>query len=243
MKNGSLSVIENSASYKFLTIISMMYMSIMICNAILTNRYIGTDKIFVLGGTFSSPFIFLIDGIIAEIYGYKIARCVILSGFFCQTIFTAICQFVVLSPHPTFFQEEVAYSYILGPSLMRIGISGFIAYISANLLNSYIVSKWKILLKGKKFWMRSLGASTFSEGVYSFIAILMMEIRSIPMDNIMNVIILSYAIKATYSIIFAAPSTILIDFIKKSTGVDVYDLPKKFTPFEYLKPIQDAEKS
>jgi len=242
MKDGSLSTIDNPNGYRFLIIISMLYMSTMLCNAVLTNRYIGTDKIFVLGGTFSSPFIFLMDGIIAEIYGYKIAQCVIISGFLCQAIFTAICQIVVVSPHPGFFQEEMAYSYIFGPSLMRIGISGFIAYISANLLNSYIISRWKVLLKGKKFWMRSLGASVFSEGVYSFIAILMMEIKSIPMNNIMNVIVLSYAIKATYSVIFAAPSTLLIDRIKKFTGIDVYDLPKRFTPFEYLKPTQGANK-
>lgn len=109
MEKNSLQVIDNPASYKCLTVISMMYMSIMICNAVLTNRYIGTEKIFVLGGTFSSPFIFLMDGIIAEIYGYKIAQCVILSGFFCQAIFTIICQLVVASPHPDFFHETQAY--------------------------------------------------------------------------------------------------------------------------------------
>ena len=63
----SKSVIDNPLGYKFLVIVSMLYMSIMLCNAILTNRYIGMDTLFVLGGTFTSPFIFLMDGVIAEI--------------------------------------------------------------------------------------------------------------------------------------------------------------------------------
>jgi uncharacterized integral membrane protein (TIGR00697 family) len=235
----SQKLIENPSGIKFLAIISMLYMSIMLCNAVLTDRYIGTDNLFVLGGTFTSPFIFLMDGIIAEIYGYKIARCIIISGFAAQTMFTLICQAVVLLPHPTFFKEEAAYAYILGPSLLRIGISGFIAYIVSNLLNSYIISRWKALLKGRRFWLRSFGASTFSEAMYSCIAILMMEINSIPLQNVMKVIIVSYCIKVTYSLLFAVPANFLVNYVKKVTGIDVYDLPKNFTPFKYLKLAQE----
>ncbi len=57
----------------------------MICNAILTNRYIGNDFIFVLGGTFTSPLLFILDDIIADIYGYRIAQFLIIMGFLAQT--------------------------------------------------------------------------------------------------------------------------------------------------------------
>src|ERR1700722_8736987 len=130
--------INNPAGYKFLISISMIYMSIMLCNAILTNRYVGTDTLFVLGGTFTSPFVFILDDIIAEVYGYKITRSVIFSGFTAQTLFVLVCQLVVIAPYPTSFKEYAAYSHILGASLLRIDISGFAAYIIANLINSYI---------------------------------------------------------------------------------------------------------
>lgn len=42
------SVVNNPAGYKFLTLISMTYVSLMIGNAVLTNRGIGTDTLFVL---------------------------------------------------------------------------------------------------------------------------------------------------------------------------------------------------
>jgi uncharacterized integral membrane protein (TIGR00697 family) len=210
-------------------------MSIMLCNAILTNRYVGYDAFFILGGTFTSPFIFILDDIIAEIYGYKIARCVILTGFAAQTLFVIICQLIVMAPSPAHFKDEAVYAQILGTSLLRINISGFIAYIIANLLNSYILTRWKILLKGRKFWLRSLCSSTFSEALYSFIAILMMEIYSIPLNNVLKVVIISYLIKATYSLIFAAPANLLVNYIKNQTGIDVYDFPQKFTPFKYLR--------
>lgn len=236
----SKSVINNPAGYKFLVLISMLYMSIMLCNAVLTNRYIGVDTLFVLGGTFTSPFVFILDDIIAEIYGYRITQSVILSGFAAQTLFALICLIAVASPHPTFFKEQSAYVHILGPSLLRIDISGFAAYIIANLVNSYIITRWKILLKGRHFWLRSLGSSTFSEALYSFLAIMMMEINSIPLHNVLKVILISYLIKVSYSVVLAGPANIFVNYIKKLTGIDVYDFPKNLTPFKYLNTKQET---
>ncbi len=229
------STLDNLPGFYSLIILSMIYMSIMLCNAILTNRYVGINSLYFLGGTLTSPFIFILDDIIAEIYGYEIAKCVILSGFTAQTLFILICQLVVRAPFPSFFTEQNAYSFILGSSLLRIDISGFIAYIFANLINSYLLTRWKFLLKGRYFWVRSIGSSMFSEALYSFLAILMMEIQSIPFHDILKVVIISFSIKASYNIVFIGPASWLVNKIKNITGIDVYDFPKKFTPFKYLK--------
>jgi uncharacterized PurR-regulated membrane protein YhhQ (DUF165 family) len=83
----------------------------MLGNAILTNRYIGTDTLFVLGGTFTSPLVFILDDIIAEIYGYRITQTVIITGYIVQTIFAFICALVLAAPAPSFFHEERAYTH------------------------------------------------------------------------------------------------------------------------------------
>lgn len=221
----------NQAGYKFLVIFSMFYMSIMLFNAITTNRYIGTDMLFVLGGTFTSPLIFVLDDIIAEIYGYKTARSVIIYGFIAQILFAIVSIAVIAAPHPEFFNKNDHYSTILGHSLFQITVSGFFAYIIANLINSYIITRWKVLVKGKMFWLRSIGSSAFSEILYSFIAILAMQFGSIPMSDILKVALLSCTIKIAYSVVLAFPANLLTNHVKKVTGIDVYDVPKKFSPF------------
>ena len=235
-KNPPQSKLSNLPAYHFLIVISMIYMAIMLCNAILTNRYIGNNTFFVLGGTLTSPFVFILDDIIAEIYGYRVTRCVILAGYAAQTLFVLICQLVIMAPYPSIFKESGAYSYILGSSLLRIDLSGFAAYIIANLINSYIITRWKVLLKGRHFWLRSIGSSLFSEALYSFLAILMMEMKSIPFHDILKVVGISYSIKAIYSAAFSGPANLFVNYIKKLTGVDVYDFPKDFTPFKYAQP-------
>ncbi len=42
------------------------------------------------------------DDIVAEIYGYKITRFMIISEFTSQTLFALICQLAVLAPCHTF---------------------------------------------------------------------------------------------------------------------------------------------
>jgi uncharacterized integral membrane protein (TIGR00697 family) len=217
--------------FKYLVIFSMFYMSIMLFNAITTNRYIGTDLLFVLGGTFTSPLIFVLDDIIAEIYGYKTARSVIITGFVAQILFALVSIAVISAPHPEFFTKNEHYASILGNSLFHITVSGFFAYIIANLINSYIITRWKVLLKGKMFWLRSIGSSAFSEILYSFIAILAMQFGSIPLSEILKVALLSCTIKIAYSVVLAFPANLLTNHVKKVTGIDVYDVPKKFTPF------------
>ena len=227
--------LNNLPAYRFLIVISMIYMSIMLCNAVLTNCYIGYDTEFILGGTLTSPFVFILDDIIAEIYGYKVTRCVIISGYAAQTLFVLVCQLVINAPHPAFFKEGAAYAFILGSSLLRIDISGFAAYLIANLINSYIITRWKALLKGRHFWLRSIGSSLFAEALYSFLAILMMEFKSIPFHDIIKVVATSYVIKATYSAAFSGPGNVLVNYIKKRNGIDIYDFPQAFTPFKYLQ--------
>ena len=236
-----VSKLENPKGYKFLVIFSMIYMSLMLCSAILTNRYIGTDALFVLGGTFVSPLIFIMDDIVAEIYGYRITQNVVLAGYGSQILFTLICQLAIFAPHPDFFKHQETYAYILGPSLLRIGLGGFVAYITANLINSYIITRWKILLKGRHFWLRSLGSSTFSEALYSFMAIMMMQANTIPFHDILKVASISYLIKVIYSVVLSGPANVLVNWIKKLTGIDVYDFPKNLTPFKYFG--SDSEES
>jgi hypothetical protein len=233
-------LIENPKGYKVLVYISMFYMSIMLCNAILTNRYIGNDTLFVLGGTFTSPLVFILDDIIAEIYGYKITRSVILTGYLAQMLFVVVCQLALIAPHPSFFNQQSAYNSVLGSSLLWISFSGYVAYVLANLANSRILSRWKILIKGRHFWLRSIGSSMFSEAFYSLIAIAMMEITSISITNILQVAAISFSIKAIYSILLAGPANILVNYLKKITGIDVYDFPKKFTPFKYSQNTEES---
>lgn len=229
--------------YQYLIIFSMVYMMIMICNGILTNRYVSlTEHIFILGGTLTSPLTFILGDMIAEIFGYKVAKRIIWSGFASLMLFALICRFIVRAPYPDFFQNFYPYYFVLD-QLLYIVVSSFLSFMISGLINIYIITKWKILLRGRYFWLRSLGASTIAEALYSAIAILLMEVGSISLSNIWKVILVSYSIKVTYSIILAIPSNLLVNYIKHVTKIDIYDYPPNYNPFENNDAQQEVKLS
>jgi len=66
-------------------------------------------------------------------------------------------------------------------------------------------------------------------------AIIMMEISLVPLGDVIHVILLSYLIKVCYSIILAAPTNALVNTIKKTANIDVYDVNVTYNPFKKLK--------
>jgi hypothetical protein len=227
--------VENNTTVSFsmsqakcLIFFAMLYISIMICNAILTNKWIGLGNNFVFGGAFISPMLFILGDIIAEIFGYKIAKNIILIAFICQTIFATLIVIVLSTPAPPGWHEHHSFSFVLG-SILRIDMSGLVAYLISGIVNVHLITKWKVLLCGRVFWLRSLGASTISEALYSGIAILMIGFGSLPFFSMLHVIMLTYLIKLSYSILCAYPGNMLASYIKKSFKLDMYDFNKRFS--------------
>jgi uncharacterized integral membrane protein (TIGR00697 family) len=224
-------IVFNVPQSKCLIFLSMLYISIMLCNAVFTNKWISLGSYFVFGGAFISPLLFILGDIIAEIFGYKIARNIIGFAFICQTLFAILCETVIATPSPSNWHEEHAYVYVFG-SIFRIDISGFVAFFTSNIMNILIITRWKIIVQGRLFWLRSLGSSTIAEACYSTIAILMIGFCNLPFYTMLRIIWITYLIKVIYSVILAYPGNMLVNYLKQVFKIDIYDSVNDFNPFK-----------
>lgn len=209
---------------------AMIYLGIMISNAVLTGKWISLGKYFVFGGAFVSPLLFILGDIIAEIFGYSVAKKIIWFGFISQTVFALIIQLMLHTPSPSNWYEQHSFSHVLGP-LLRIDMSGFLAFMVSGMINIFFITKWKILLKGQFFWLRSIGSSTIAEGCYSALAILMIGFGDLPFSIMLQIIVITYIIKITYSILLAYPGNILVNYIRHKFEIDIYETNNSINPF------------
>lgn len=177
------------------------------------------------------PITYLIGDIIAEVYGYKIARRLIWLSLFSEFIFTTVLTLIIYSPYPTSWQLEKYYLSTEG-DLLRIFVANLLATFIGDMLNIYVLSKWKILLKGKMFWLRSLGSTGVGEAIYTIIASSLGFIGLIPSNKIITLVISTYLIKILYAVIFVYLGVISVKFLKKKEGIDVYDYHTDFNPFK-----------
>ncbi|MBV8802445.1 MAG: queuosine precursor transporter [Gammaproteobacteria bacterium] len=206
---------KNQFQSKHIIFLSMFCMMIMICKSIFSYRLIEIAGFTLQAGQLVAPLWFTTSDIIAEVYGYKIARNILIAGLFCQMIFSTICILLTRLPHPLFWHGEAAFQTVLG-EMWRVSLAVLFSFFISGIINIKLISKWKLLLNGKYFWLRSIGASGLSEILYSVFATTIIQYGKLNLSVIFSIIIASASLKLIYAIILALPAQIIAFLIKKS---------------------------
>jgi len=222
---------KNPRQSGYLLFLAMIYLTIMLSSGVLTHRLIQMGPVYTMAGTLIAPLWFTVSDVTAEIYGYKVARKLVWFGFICQAIFAIVCNFLIRIPSPDFLDNQAAYFTVLG-SILHTCLSAFVAYVLAGFINIYLISKWKILLTGRYFWLRSLGASTISEFIFTVLAVFLIQMGKLSLSQMLTIMATSYALKVVYAIILAFPANLLTMIIKKADRIDIYDHHTNFNPFK-----------
>ena len=145
--------------YSLLLILSCVYIGCLIVANTATGKTLD-----VFGFTWTSmfivfPIIYIINDVLAEVYGYKTARKVIFIGFFVNLLAVVFYQIALALPGSAFFTEQTAFETVLGTSL-RACLSSFAGYLVGSTLNAKIM---QIMHDhdGEKHLMRRCVTSTF----------------------------------------------------------------------------------
>ena len=90
------------------------------------------------------PVIYIVNDVLAEVYGYNKARKVILLGFFMNLVAVICYNITIWLPAPVFFENSQAFSIVLS-STLRLLIASFAAYLVGSLVNAKVMvylKKW-----------------------------------------------------------------------------------------------------
>jgi len=217
---------------RYILIIAMLYMTVSLAAVAVAYKFVTIGPLIESGATVTFPLTFLLGDIVTEVYGYKVARKLIWFGLACEIVFAFLVTIVVNMHYPKFFHHESDYIYVLGSSI-RFVFSGIIADVASSFLNVYIISKWKIFVKGKYFWLRSIAATTLSEFVMVILIILLGFLGTASIGNIMKIMVSAYILHVLYSCIFVWPAWALIIILKKTERIDAYDYTTNYNPFVF----------
>lgn len=228
---------NNQSQFKCIIPLSMTYIGVMTFSELFVNKFVSMPLGYTTAATFIFPIWFILNDIISEVYGCKICWRMIWLGFTILLIFNFISFGLAKLPPPTSsWHNQTAYNFIFNP-LVRIELSTFFAFMISGFINIRLLTKWKALMSGKYFWLRSIGSSGIAEAIYSVANVWVVFIGLIPSSKIPIIIFWSFVLKIIYTIILAYPASILVQLIKKIDGIDVYDYEPYFNPFKKIAPI------
>lgn len=218
---------------KYLFLFAMIYANVNIASTVLVYKIVSIDSVVITAGALLSPLWYLLGDLIAEVYGYNQARKVIWTGLACELMFITICVTLIKLPSPLYWHSQASYDAVFNP-LPRVYIGSVIGTLSGAFINVYLISKWKIMVKGKYFWLRSVTCNAFGQLVFSITTAFTDLFGVIPMPDLWKIIFVSYSTKMCILPFLAVPISIVVIYVKKLEGMDYYENKSHFNPFVSL---------
>ncbi|HEU24727.1 MAG: transporter [Mesoaciditoga sp.] len=213
--------------YVFLAVV---FVTCLIIANVTAGRLVNFWGIVLPGAVLIFPISYIFGDILTEVYGFRRSRLVIWLGLGANLFMAFFFLLINALPAPAWWQTEAnSYSIVLGLA-PRAVISSVVAYFVGEYLNSVVMSKMKILTKGKFLWTRTIGSTVVGEGADTLIFIIGTFAGLMNLKELFFLILAQYIFKVAYETI-ATPLTYLIVFkIKKIEKMDTYDYGERYNP-------------
>ncbi|KPK15078.1 MAG: transporter [Nitrospira bacterium SG8_3] len=175
------------------------------------------------------PLSYIIGDVLTEVYGYRQARRVIWLGFFCNFIAVLAIWIGQILPPASFWDGQESYKRILGYAPRILGAS-FLAYLVGEFANAFVLAKLKIATKGRWLWLRTIGSTLIGQGLDAFLFMTLAFVGTIPLNALMTAIGVQWLAKSVYEAAVTPLTYVVVGFLKRKEGLDVYDRDTKFNP-------------
>jgi uncharacterized integral membrane protein (TIGR00697 family) len=205
---------------------------------LLLSNVIGADKAARVGGfTFGAgilffPISYLLGDVLTEVYGYARARRCIWAGF-AAMLFMAFMSWVVVSlpPAPS-WNNQAAYEAVFG-QVPRIVFASICAFWAGEFVNAFVLARMKVLTKGRHLWTRTVGSTVFGQGVDSllFYPLAFLYAPGWTPGLVVTVMVTNWAMKVGWEVLLTPVTYLVVGYLKRQEGVDVFDHHTNFSPF------------
>jgi hypothetical protein len=221
---------QNRPSYLFVIIACLFVTSLLLSN-IIAGKLITIGGVILPGAVILFPLAYIIGDILTEVYGYNRTRMVIWTGFACNILMVGVFFLVMAIPSPSFFEAEGAFATVLGMT-PRIVLASLIAYLVGEFSNAAILSRMKILTRGKWLWTRTVGSTLVGEGLDTIIFITICFIGTVPNAVLMQMVLYQYLFKVAFEFLATPLTYAVVGWLKRKEGVDSYDHGVSYNPFQ-----------
>ncbi len=219
---------ELSISY---LISGLLFTTCLIIANIIEQKLISIGPIEATAGLLIFPISYIINDVIAEVWGFKKARLIIWYGFLMNFLAIFIFRMSILVPGSENFQHQDAFSLVLG-NTQRITIASFIAFLVGSFLNAFVMSKMKIMQKGRNFSLRAIVSTLVGEGADSLIFFFIAFYGVISNYDLGILMLTQTGMKTAYEIVVLPLTNRIVKWVKKIEGVDVFDDDISYNPFK-----------
>ena len=154
------------------------------------------------------PITYIIGDIIAEVYGYKKAKLVIVAGFLANLFMVVFFTISIKLPAASTWNLQESYQAVLGTT-PRVFVASLSSILLGSLANAYSLDVIKKITKGKYLWMRTIGSTIVGELIDTIIFVTIAFVATVPVNVLIGMMITQYLWKVIYESL-ATPFTYFV---------------------------------
>lgn len=217
--------------------VSVLFMlaGILFATCLLISNILAT-KILMIGpwaapaGVLIFPIAYILNDMITEVWGFGKARLIIWAGFAVNLLAVLFFAVGIAIPGAPFWQNQEAFATVLG-NTPRIVVASLCAYLIGSFLNAFVMSRMKVMTKGKGFSGRAILSTLVGESADSLIFITIAFAGVFPFGVLVTMIFTQALLKTVYEILILPVTIRVVGFIKRIEGVDAFDTNLSYNLF------------
>jgi uncharacterized integral membrane protein (TIGR00697 family) len=224
--------------YRYLDLFINIFVVILIVSNLIAPKFVDAGTLNLFGWKFAFkfsaaqllfPITYIFGDVFTEVYGYSASRRAIWMGFMGSIIMAAFGEFAIWLPPAASFHNQQAYEIIFGVVPRNVAGS-LLAYWAGEFANSLTVAKMKLWTNGRYLWTRTVGSTVVGQLVDTTIVIVVIFWGS-PPSLMVDLIASGYIFKVVYEVLATPLTYWIVNFLKRTEGVDYFDRRTNFNPF------------
>jgi uncharacterized integral membrane protein (TIGR00697 family) len=216
--------------FKYLDTFIHAFVVVLMVSNIVGPKITAIGPFRISGAQLLFPITYIFGDVFTEVYGYAASRRAIWTGFFASALLAAMGMFVVWLPPAPGWEGQQAFEAVLGFVPRMVGAS-LVAYWCGEFANAFVMSRVKLLTRGRHLWMRTIGSTALGQAVDSTVVMFLAFGGSQPVSTILNLIVSGYVGKVLYEAAATPLTYLVVNFLKRKEGVDIYDYGENYNPF------------
>ncbi|MDR0551307.1 MAG: queuosine precursor transporter [Spirochaetaceae bacterium] len=229
-------------NFRYLDIITAAFTACLIVSNIASGAKIVDLRISLVGiplafdgGTLLFPLSYIFGDILTEVYGFKAGRRVIWIGFagllVTSLFFFALGKLPGESEWQGYAGNE-AYNAILGGmSSGGLVLASLCGYFAGEFSNSVVLSRVKVLMKGRFLFVRTVGSTLVGELLDSLIFVSICCATGVFGWNLFaSLVLTNYILKCALEAVFTPLTCVICAKLKNAESVDIYDIGIRYSP-------------
>ena len=226
-------MMKNQVSVIFM-LAGILFTTCLLLANILAVKIIQIGPFAAPAGVLIFPVAYILNDVIAEVWGYKKARLIIWAGFAMNILMVVFFSLSIILPSAAFWTDQSTYAKILG-STPRIVFASIASYLVGSFLNAFIMSRMKIFSRGKHFGLRAILSTMAGETADSLLFISLAFAGTFPFRSIIIMIATQALLKTIYEILILPFTAMAVRWVKKKENQDVFDNAISYNPFKIVE--------